>query len=398
MAFTLPTSRPLKAVFLSSFVPRECGLATFTEDVLHAVAPLGVQSKVVAMNRPGQHYAYDQRVIASVREDQWTTYQDAAALINQGGYDVLSVQHEYGIYGGEECPHLPAFLAAVRVPVIATFHTILKCPSPAMRESLRAVAARADGIVVMNSLAVAILDHVYGVNPRKVNVIHHGAPATRRGRLYTIKSDLKLRDRLVISTFGLLSSGKGLEYAIQAMPRIVAQHPEAIYLILGQTHPVVKQEEGEAYRQSLVQLAEDLGVGNHVRFIDKYFTKAELIAYLLATDVYLTPYLNMEQITSGTLAYAMACGRPLVSTPYLYAQFLLGEGRGLLVPPRDPAAMATACLRILDDAELKARMERGNWQYGQTMIWPRVGEEYLTLFRQIADPRGASLASLPARV
>jgi glycosyltransferase involved in cell wall biosynthesis len=201
----------------------------------------------------------------------------------------------------------------------------------------------------------------------------------------------------VISTFGLLSAGKGLEYAIQAMPAIVAKHPNVLYYILGQTHPVVKQEDGECYRESLQALARELGVEAHVRFVDKYFTKAELLAYLMATDIYLTPYLNLEQVTSGTLAYAMACGRPLVSTPYLYARFLLDGDRGLLVPPHDPHGIADACLRILDHPRLQAYMEHMNWQYGRAMLWPHVGTQYLQLFRQLSALHIETTAPVPMR-
>lgn len=380
----LPSAVPLRALFMSSYVPRECGIATFTEDVLRAVEAHGVHCKVAAMNRPGQNFAYDSRVVSTVQEDRLSDYLQLAHTINRGGFDVLSVQHEFGIYGGEECEHLAEFVDAVKIPVVTTFHTILRQPSPAMRHNLRAVARRSDAVVVMNSLAIEILERVYGVDPQKVHMVHHGAPVVTRERQRTIKRDLKLEGRKVISTFGLLSSGKGLEYAVQAMPRIVEEHPEAIYLILGQTHPVVKGEEGEKYRDALKALARDLGVEQQVRFVDKYFTKAELIAYLLASDIYLTPYLNMDQITSGTLAYAMACGRPLVSTPYLYAEFLVGEDRGLLVPPFDPAGIAEACLLLFDNPDLQARMERLNWRYGRTMLWPTVGQEYLQLFRRLA--------------
>ena len=381
---TRTTARQPRVVFISTFVPRECGLATFAEDVIGAVSGHGVQCKVVAMNRPGQRIHYDRRVITTVQERRPADYLAAADVINRGHFDVLSVQHEFGIYGGEACDHLATLLDAVRLPVVTTFHTILKAPSPAMRRNLRAVAERTDAIVVMNDLAVALLDKVYNVDTHKVHVIHHGAPPVPASRKRTIKGDLNLREQKIISTFGLLSSGKGLEYAIEALPRILAAHPDVRYLILGQTHPVVKQEEGERYRESLRTLADRLGVRDHVVFVDKYFTKAELIAYLLATDIYLTPYLNMEQITSGTLAYAMACGRPLVSTPYLYAQFLLGHDRGLLVPPRDPEGIAEACLQLLDHPELKAQMERTNWQYGQHMLWPEVGLEYTRVFRRLA--------------
>lgn len=373
-----------RAVFMSSFVPRECGLATFTEDVLNAVSAHGVSCKVIAMNRPRQRFNYDRRVIATVYEDRLADYLAAAARINAGHYDVLSVQHEFGLFGGENCDYLATFLAAVNIPVVTTFHTILRKPSVAMRENLRAVAARSSVIVVMNSLAIELLEKVYGLDTHNITMIHHGAPVVPRGRRYTMKSDLKLHGTRVISTFGLLSSGKGLEYAVKAMPYIVEDCPDAMYLILGQTHPVVKQQEGERYRDSLIALAQQLGVLDHVRFVDKFFTKAELVAYLLATDVYLTPYLNMEQVTSGTLAYAMACGRPLVSTPYLYAQFLLGEDRGLLVRAQDEKSIAKACVNILTNAELQLRMERSNWRYGQTMIWPRVGQDYLQLFEQLS--------------
>lgn len=396
----LPISQTLlsapRAVFMSSFVPRECGLATFTEDVLSAVSAHGVTCKVVAMNRPRQRHAYDKRVITTVHEDRLQEYLAAAAMINASSFDVLSMQHEFGLFGGESCDYLEKFLEAVRIPVVTTFHTILKQPSPAMRQNLRAIASRSSAIVVMNSLAIEVLEKVYGLDTRKIFMIHHGAPVVPRGRRFTMKSDLKLHGTRVISTFGLLSSGKGLEYAIQAMPYIVDECPEAVYLILGQTHPVVKQQEGERYRDSLKALARKLGVQDHVRFIDKYFTKAELVSYLLATDVYLTPYLNMEQVTSGTLAYAMACGRPLVSTPYLYAQFLLGEDRGLLVHPQDEKSIARACVQILTNAELQTRMERSNWRYGQTMIWPRVGQEYLQLFQHLTTPHLNAVSLLKA--
>jgi glycosyltransferase involved in cell wall biosynthesis len=334
------------------------------------------------MNRPGQSFAYDARVVGTVQEKSWSDYRDAQLMINRGPYDVLSVQHEFGIYGGENSEYLAEMLAGVKIPVITTLHTVLRKPSEAMRQNLRAVARHSDRIMIMNSLAVEILAKVYGIDPGKVTVIHHGAPVPSRERQRAMKQYLRLDGLKVISTFGLLSSSKGLEHAIEAMPRIVEAHPEAVYLILGQTHPVVQQEEGEQYREGLKALARKLGIEHSVRFVDKYFTKAELIAYLLASDIYLTPYLNMEQVTSGTLAYAMACGRPLVSTPYLYAQFLLGEERGLLVPPRDPAEIADACLHVLNNPDLKARMEQANWRYGQKMLWPRVGYEYLQLLQE----------------
>ncbi len=384
---TLPTrglpARSPRVALVSTFVPRECGLATFTDDVATAVGGHGIACRVVALERAGQGFTYDRRVVGTIQEDRLADYTAAADLIHNSGVDIVSVQHEFGIFGGEECDHLSTLLSRLHLPVVTTFHTLLRHPSPAMRRNLRQVAHASSAIVVMNRLAIEILESVYGVPAEKVVVIHHGAPEVSRARLYTSKRALGLHGRRVISTFGLLSSGKGLEYAVQAMPHIVARHPEALYLILGQTHPVVKQEEGERYRASLQTLAARLGIAQHVRFVDKYFTKAELIAYLLATDIYLTPYLNMDQVTSGTLAYAMACGRPLVSTPYLYAQFLLAEDRGVLVPPRDPVGIAEACETLFSHPDRFARMERANIQYGRQMMWSRVGQEYQRLFTRL---------------
>ncbi len=392
-----PSPWPLNVAFLSTFVPRECGLATFTEDVMRSVSAYGTRCQVAAMERPRQMLSYDRRVFTTIVEDDRADYLTAAQAINRAGFDILSVQHEYGIYGGESCEHLHALLDAVEIPVVTTLHTVLSEPSPAMRRHLHRVAERSQAIVVMNALAIEILESVYDIDPAKVRVIHHGAPAVSRARKYTIKSVLNIRGHQVISTFGLLSAGKGLEYAIQAMPAIVAKHPNVLYYILGQTHPVVKQEDGECYRESLQALARELGVEAHVRFVDKYFTKAELLAYLMATDIYLTPYLNLEQVTSGTLAYAMACGRPLVSTPYLYARFLLDGDRGLLVPPHDPHGIADACLRILDHPRLQAYMEHMNWQYGRAMLWPHVGTQYLQLFRQLSALHIETTAPVPMR-
>jgi len=375
---------PLRVLVMSTYVPRECGIATYAEDVIRAVEPHGAACRVLAMERPDEHYAYDDRVIGAVREDRLGNYLRAADAINHGGFDVLSLQHEFGIYGGIYADHLLRFLEAVRLPVVVTFHTMVRNPSPAMRRNQRAIAQRADAIVVMNGLATEILRQVYDADPGKVRVIHHGAPVPHRERGEEIKRDLGLEGRRMISTFGLLNPTKGVEYMVQAMPEIVRKYPDAVYLILGRTHPVLRREEGERYRDSLADITRELGVEEHVRFVNRYLTREEVVTYLLATDAYVTPYIDLEQITSGTLAYAMGMGCPIVATPYLHAQYLLAGGRGLLVPERDPGALAGAALRLFDDPELKARMERLNWEYGQTLLWPLVGAEYLRVFRQAA--------------
>lgn len=360
-------SPSLRVLFMSTYVPRECGIATYAEDVLHAIESYGASGQVLAMERPGEPHAYGPRVIGTVQEDRLASYLMAADQVNHGWFDVISLQHEYGIYGGEDADFLVQFVEAVRVPIVVTLHTIVQNPTPGARRNLHAIGKRADGIVVMNGLAPEILRAVYGIDPRKISVIHHGSPVPTIERGQHAKEHLGIDGEEVLSTFGLLSPVKGLEYMVQAMPQVVAQRPRAVYYILGQTHPVIRANEGERYRGMLENMAYDLGVLDHVRFIDRYLLKEELVAYLLATDTYVTPYLNLEQVTSGTLAYAMGSGCPLVATPYLHARYLLEEGRGLLVPARDPAALATATLTILGDPALKTRMEATNWAYGRTL-------------------------------
>ncbi|MHB0936462.1 MAG: glycosyltransferase family 4 protein [Armatimonadota bacterium] len=375
---------PLRVLMMSSYVPRECGIATYAEDVIHAVEPHGAVCQVLAMERDGKSYAYEDRVIGTVLEDRVESYLQAAEAVNDGGFDVLSLQHEFGIYGGHDADHLLYFLDAVRIPVAVTFHTMVRDPSPAMRQNQHLIAQRANAIVVMNGLAIDILREIYDTEPGKVHVIHHGAPVPHHERGDGIKRDLGLEGRRVISTFGLLNPTKGIEYMVQAMPEIVRRYPDAVYLILGQTHPVLRQTEGERYRDGLTSTARDLGIEEHVRFVNRYLTKEEVVSYLLATDTYVTPYINLEQVTSGTLAYAMGMGCPIVATPYLHARYLLQDGRGLVVPERDPRALADAALRLFDDPALMAHMARRNWNYGQTLLWPLVGAEYLRVFREAA--------------
>ena len=388
-------------VFLSSFVPRQCGLATFTEDMMNAVGDLGASCSVIAMNRPGERLDYDRRVVASVQENRLDDYMAAATVINSGRFDVLCVEHEYGIYGGVACDYLLRLLDAVRIPVITTLHTLLRHPTEEMRRQLRAVAARSRKLMVMNGLAIDILAEVYGIDARKVEIVHHGAPALPTPiATGTLKRQLGCADQRIISTFGLLGPGKGLEYAIQAMPDVVRHHPRARYYILGKTHPVVQEQQGERYREELQTLARALGVAEQVVFVNKYFSQDELLRYLQVSDIYLTPYLDMEQVTSGTLAYAMACGRPIVSTPYLHARFLLADDRGILVAPQQPDAIAVACDRLLGDPEAHRHMEGANQRYGQQMLWPCVGQTFLDLCRQaqITRPQPAMMSLLPVSV
>jgi polysaccharide biosynthesis protein PslF len=380
---------PPYALFLGSYPPRECGIATFTKDVVDAYdRAFGFSSQVICVDEPGGEVRrYGPDVIGRIAEQDRASYLRAADTANRHPAGVINIQHEYGLFGGERGEWLIDFMNALTKPIVLTLHTVLPEPDETILRVTRELCSHSAKIVVLSETGRTLLEEVYGIDPESLRVIHHGVPDVPFQSTDAAKASFGIGQRTVISTFGLISRGKGLEYAIEAMREVVKRHPEALYLILGETHPVVRRQEGESYRESLQAMVYEYGLQYNVQLIDKYLDFEELVSYLAATDIYLTPYLNPAQIVSGTLAYAVGCGKAIVSTPYLYARELLAHNRGFLCEFRDATTIASQLTMLLDDPSLRRATERRAYRFGRQMTWPHVAQEYGNLFAELSPPR-----------
>jgi len=382
-----PAKTPRKIALLGNHLPRQCGIATFTTDLSDAIAAEFSEFDcfVVAMNDAGRRHAYPPQVRFEIAESDIASYRSAAEFLNVSKVHVVCVQHEYGIFGGEAGSHVLALLHELRMPIVTTLHTILAAPNPMQRRAMDEVTQISERLIAMSAHGAALLHNVHGVPEHKIDIIPHGIPSvplTSRS-----KKQLGVEGKSVILTFGLLSPDKGIEYVIDALPAILARYPDTVYVVLGATHPHIKERYGESYRESLKHRAQRLGVDSSMIFHNRFVSRGELIEFLSAADIYVTPYLQPEQSTSGTLAYAVGSGKAVISTPYLYARELLAEGRGLLVPWRDSQAIAREVVDLLShDAKRLALRERAA-AHGRGMLWPAVARRYVQSFERARSRR-----------
>ena len=387
-----------KVCLLSTFAPQKCGIAVFTKDLVDNLDLSGelAPAKVIAVTRKSDIDYYGKEVVWQIRKNEEEDYVQAATRINSSNFDLVNIQHEFGIFGGEFGSYILSFLAEIKKPVVTSLHTVQPDFDPKALSVLKEIISLSEAVVVTGHTAACILKG-YGVPTEKIKVIQHGCPDVPFTFSSLFKPSLNLAGRSVLCTFGLLSRGKGIEYAIQALPSIIAEHPEVLYLVIGQTHPEVKISDDENYRRYLMQLVEELELQNHVKFHNRFLPRQELIWYLQATDIYITPYLGKNQISSGTLIYALGTGRAVVSTPYLHAQEVLADGRGLLCEFRNPTSIANAVNRLLDDNCLKLEIEKKAYEYSRSFTWSEVAKKYAKLFKQITtDEEEVTPIEIPA--
>jgi glycosyltransferase involved in cell wall biosynthesis len=388
-----------KICFLSNFPPKECGIATFTQDLITSLNKKfnpKVKSRVIALNEESNIYNYDSRVIMQMNKDYLEDYINMAKRINRSDkIKLICIQHEFGIFGGEYGSYIIPFLETIEKPVVVTFHSVLPEPNNLRKNVVKFICDKSAAVIVMAESAVDILNRDYGVNRNKVHVILHGIPDTPMKPAEPLKKKLRLENKIVLSTFGLLSRGKGIEYMIKALPYLVKKYPNILYVIIGETHPVIRKREGEEYRNYLIDLVKKLKLQDNVKFYNKYLDLNEIIEYLLATDIYICTNLEKNQIVSGTLSYALGCGKAVVSTPNIYAEEVLNHDRGVLAEFQNPKSFADAIDKLLSDQDWKKRIEQNAYAFGRSMIWSNVASSYLHLFNKVVKLREETTEKYP---
>ncbi|MGB8770275.1 MAG: glycosyltransferase family 4 protein [Candidatus Korobacteraceae bacterium] len=389
---------PLRVAFIGNHLPRQCGIATFTTDLCDAFeAAYGAAGlMVVAMNDPQSSYSYPARVQFEITQNDPSSYKAAADFLNSSNVDLVCLQHEYGIFGGKAGGHILRLLQHLKTPLVTTFHTVLREPDVDQLMVMEEIAARSDRLVVMSEHSARFLRNVFAVPPDKIDLIPHGIPDMPLVDAASYKDSLT-EGKTVLLTFGLLSPNKGFESVIRALPRILSRHKKVVYMIAGATHPQVKRLEGDRYRIELQALAESVGVKEHVVFVNRFVSPQEMASLVGSADIYITPYRYEAQAVSGTLAYAMGKGKAIISTPYWYATEVLANGRGVLIPFDDSAAIVDSVTELLDNESALQTMRKCAYLYARGMVWDQISKSYMHSFVRAgaSHPRPAREAFLP---
>lgn len=373
----------MNIAFLSTYPPRECGLATFTQDLISQMSKIHEARLIKVIAVSNESLRYDDKVIMELEQNDRSSYKKTASRLNNSNIELLVIEHEFGIYGGEYGEYLLDLVENLKIPFVTTLHTVLPEPNEKQRHIVNVLGQKGKKIITMARNSVELLINVYGIDPSKIEVINHGVPFVSMKSREELKEEHGLGNRTIISTFGLLGPGKGLEYGVEAIAKVAEDHKDVLYFILGQTHPSIIKESGESYRSALIKMIRKLGIEYNVSFVNKYLTKEEIIRYLNLSDIYMTPYLSKDQAVSGTLAYAVGYGRVVVSTPYRYAKEMLSEGRGLLAEFRDSESIASCIEYVLDHPDEKTKMENATFDKGKTMMWDQVAQQYKDLFADV---------------
>lgn len=378
-------SKPIRALYVSSYIPRKCGIATFTKDLTNALNLMNPSAlaQIAAMdNKISENLRYPHEVKFRVRQDEIIDYDEIAKYVNETGeIDVVVIQHEFGIFGGVGGSMVLDLFDKLTKPIIVTMHTVLENPTEKMKKIVTELGEKSKYLVVMLETAKDILEKVYGVDRKKIMVIPHGVPDFPRLGSGVVKKKFDLKGHVILSSINLLSESKGIEYVIGAMPEIIKEIPNLLYLVVGETHPVVKQTEGEKYRNKLKAMVRDLGLQKQVKFVNKYIPLARLIDYVAASDMYVTPYLEPQQAASGSLAYAIGAGKACISTPFLYAREMFRLGCGKLVPFKDSEGIARAVIESWTDKTARSECEEKAYELGRTMTWVNVAHQYFHLLQ-----------------
>ncbi len=380
---------PSRIAVLGNYLPRQCGIATFTTDLCEAISTEYGSARLFAVpvNDTESGYAYPPRVRLALQQDDLSSYEQGAEFLNFTNFDLVCLQHEYGIFGGPAGSHILNLLRRLKMPVITTLHTVLREPNPDQRLVMEEIAAISDRLIVMSQLSSQLLQEIFKVPGSKIDIVPHGVPDLPFLDPNFYKDRFGVEGKAVLLTFGLLSPNKGIENVIQALPQILAKHKNVIYIVAGATHPHILRREGDRYRSYLQGLAKEVGVESNVIFHNRFVSPEEMVAFIGAADIYVTPYRHEAQVVSGTLAYALGAGKAIISTPYWHAIELLDDRRGALVPFQDPDAIARKAVELLDTPAIRHAMRKRAYVYAREMVWKSVAQGYMASFEQARADR-----------